>query len=183
MILDAPLIFSTALAALLGVAWWAINWRYSGVIETKDGIIALYKERLNGASPDQARDKIEGLQAEILALKSREWLPLTATTSTKLKLALKDISPTAVDVFVQDRDGIFLARSLLAALKDIGWQAKQNISMNPLPDGLTVWPENEMGRRMRDALASVLNVPVTLTEDQYVKRKNQIAIGIGFKVD
>src|SRR5438874_12896763 len=43
----------------------------------QDGIIALYKERLQGATPDQARAKIESLEAQVLSLKAREWPPLT----------------------------------------------------------------------------------------------------------
>jgi hypothetical protein len=183
VISEAPVAFSACLLVLAGVIWWAVNWRYSGVIDSKDGIIALYKERLNGATPDQARAKIEGLEAQISALRSREWAPLTASTSAAFKAALKDMPPTEVEVFTQDRDGINLVRSLIAALNELGWQAKRNASINPLPDGLTVWPMSESARQVRNALASATGAPVNLVEHDYYKNVNHIAIGVGFKVD
>jgi len=180
-ILEAPFIFFSALLVVLCAAWWAINWRYSAIIDTKDGIIALYKERLQGATPDQARAKIESLEAQVLSLKAREWPPLTLRTSAAFKAALKDLSPTRIDVFAQDRDGVLLVQTLIVALNELGWGAKRSSSMNPLPEGLTVWPDNEAGRQMRDALAAATGF--SLTDDEYIKRENRIAIGLGFKVD
>jgi hypothetical protein len=174
----APLALSTALLVLSGAIWWAVNWRYAGVIENKDGIIALYKERLNGAGPDEARARIETLQAQVLALRNRQWPPLTVSSATVFKSALNGSGPSQVDVFAQARDGIFLVRSLITALIEIGWEA-----MNGLPDGLTVWPETDLARRVHDALSSATGLPVTLRDDPYLKQGNRIAIGVGFKVD
>jgi hypothetical protein len=111
VIRGAPLVFMIALSVLLVGAWSTIDWRFAKIIEGKDGIIALYKERLNGASPDQAKAKIEALEAQVSALRNREWPPLTGTESAAFKAALKGVAPRQVFVFAEDRDGIFLVRS------------------------------------------------------------------------
>jgi len=183
VIRGAPIAFSTALLVLLSVAWTAVNWRFSGIIENKDGIIALYRERLNGASPDQAKAKIEELEAQVSSLRNREWPPLTATASATFKAALKGAEPHQVFLFAEDRDGIFLIRSLIQALNEAGWSAKRDSSLNGVPDGLTVWPADETGRQVRDALANATGLDVNLIDSEYHKQQKQIAIGVGFKLD
>ena len=43
------------------------------MIEYRNRIIALYKARLNGATPDEARAKMDSLEGQVLSLKNREW--------------------------------------------------------------------------------------------------------------
>jgi hypothetical protein len=183
VICGAPLAFLIALSVLVGGAWSAINWRFAEIIESKDGIIALYKERLNGASPDQAKAKIEALEAQVSALRNREWPPLTATASATFKAALMGVEPRQVFIFAEDRDGIFLIRSLIQALNEAGWSAKRDSSLNGVPDGLTVWPADETGRQVRDALANATGLDVNLIDSEYHKHQKQVAIGVGFKLD
>src|SRR5258708_36334735 len=68
--------------AIFGVVWWLMNWRYGGVIAGRDGIItnkdseiALlrgqrddYKDKLSGATPDQAKNRINDLERQLNAL-------------------------------------------------------------------------------------------------------------------
>jgi hypothetical protein len=46
IIRGAPLTFSIALSVLLVGVWSATDWRFAKIIESKDGIIALYMRRL-----------------------------------------------------------------------------------------------------------------------------------------
>jgi hypothetical protein len=54
--------------------------------------------------------------------------------------------------------------------------------VNGIPDGLSVWPDNELGRAVRDALDKATGGPVTIREDKYAREHGNIAIGIGYKV-
>jgi hypothetical protein len=81
VIARAPLVFMTALLALAGAVWWAMDWRYSGVIANRDAEISAlktqrdeYKDRLSGVFPagqpvqrhltdEQKRKLIAGLSA------------------------------------------------------------------------------------------------------------------------
>ncbi|MGA7682965.1 MAG: hypothetical protein WCA54_22560, partial [Pseudolabrys sp.] len=73
LIVEAPLVFGAAVLLLGAIIWAALRWRYSRGIERRNHIIALYKARLNGATPDQAKAKIDSLEGQVVSLKNREW--------------------------------------------------------------------------------------------------------------
>ncbi|MGA8965652.1 MAG: hypothetical protein WB525_14270, partial [Pseudolabrys sp.] len=57
LIAEAPLVFGAAVLFLGAIIWAVLRWRYSGIIEHRNPLIALYKARLNGATPEQAKAK------------------------------------------------------------------------------------------------------------------------------
>ena len=71
LIAEAPLVFGAAVLFLGAIIWAALRWRYSSIIEHRNDIIALYKARLNGATPDQAKAKIDSLEGQVVSLKNR----------------------------------------------------------------------------------------------------------------
>jgi hypothetical protein len=181
---DAPVVFAGAVAVIAGAIWWAMSWRYSRIIRNRERTIALYKNRLDGASPDEAKAKIDSLEGQIWTLKDRVWpkLPPAAVADLENSLKTKD-PPKQISILPQDIDSIFLARDLVDAFTRIGWAAKQDISMNGVPDGLSVWPDNELGRAVRDALDKATGAQVAIREDKYARENGNIAIGIGYKMD
>jgi hypothetical protein len=70
---------------IIGTVWWIMNWRYGdliagkesqiaskeGQIQLQDRQIADYKSKLDGASPDQAKAKIEALEARLARVEPR----------------------------------------------------------------------------------------------------------------
>jgi hypothetical protein len=76
VIVRAPLVFAAAVLILVGLAWMAMDWRYSGVIANRDSEISSlrtqrdeYKEKLAGATPEQAAQRIAGLEGRLKELK------------------------------------------------------------------------------------------------------------------
>jgi hypothetical protein len=66
--------FFVILVLIIGAVWIVVNWSYSGVLATKNGQIELqdrqladYKEKLSGATPDQAKARIDVLEARLEA--------------------------------------------------------------------------------------------------------------------
>jgi hypothetical protein len=62
--------------ALAGILWLVMRWGYGRVIASKDALIGskdalinLYKEQLNGASPTEARARIDQLKRIPVILK------------------------------------------------------------------------------------------------------------------
>jgi hypothetical protein len=76
-----------------------------------------------------------------------------------------------------------LARDLVDAFTRIGWEAKRDASLNEIPDGLSVWPEDDVARAISNALTMATGVMVTLRKDQHLKDQGVYAIGIGYKLD
>jgi len=73
---NAPASAITIILGVLAVVWTAMDWRYAGIIANRDGIIASrdaavklietqrddYKDKLGGASPDQAKSRMDALE-------------------------------------------------------------------------------------------------------------------------
>lgn len=183
LIADVPLVFGAAVLFLGAIIWAGLSWRYSAIIEHRNHIIALYKSRLNGATPDQAKAKIDSLEGQVVSLKSREWPKLTPAAVTDFENILASQSPRIVSVLPQDKDSVFLARDLVDAFKRVGWKAKRETSMNDIPDGLSVWPADDVARAICNALMTATGALVTVREDQHLKDQGTYAIGIGYKLD
>src|SRR6476660_9785656 len=183
LIAEAPLVFGAAVVFLVAIIWAALRWRYAGIIEHRNRIIALYKARLNGATPDQAKAKIDSLEGQVVSLKNREWPKLTPTAVTDFESVLASQGSHVVSVLLQDRDAVFLARDLVDAFKRIGWKAKRDMSMNDVPDGLSVWPKDDLARAICNALMMATGALVTVREDQHLKDQGTYVIGIGYKMD
>jgi hypothetical protein len=82
VIAGAPTIFVIALLVLAAAVWWAMDWKYAGVISNKDSEIALaksqrddYKDKLSGATPDQAKARIDALEARLASVEPRRLTP------------------------------------------------------------------------------------------------------------
>ncbi|MGB6996002.1 MAG: hypothetical protein WBD96_00385 [Pseudolabrys sp.] len=183
LIVEAPLVFGAAVLLLGAIIWAALRWRYSRGIERRNHIIALYKARLNGATPDQAKAKIDSLEGQVVSLKNREWPKLTPAAVTDFESVLASQGSHVVSILPTDRDSVFFARDLVDAFKRIGWEAKREVSMNDIPDGLSVWPKDDVARAICNALMMATGALVTVREDQHLKDKGTYAIGIGHKLD
>ena len=183
VIADAPLVFGAAVLFLGAIIWAALRWRYSSMIEHRNRIIALYKARLEGATPDQAKAKMDSLEGQVVSLKNREWPKLTPAAVTDFESILASQGSHAVSVLPQDKDSIFLARDLVDAFKRIGWNAKRDTSVNDVPDGLSVWPDDDVARAVCNALTMATGALVTLRKDQHLKDQGTYAVGIGYKLD
>jgi len=77
-IVSAPILAGAILAVALAVMWLALHWSYRAALENKDNHIAFlerrlseYRDRLNGATPDEARKRIDTLDAEVKTLRLR----------------------------------------------------------------------------------------------------------------
>ena len=56
-------------------------------------------------------------------------------------------------------------------------------STNDVPDGLSVWPEDDVARAISNALTMATGALVTLRKDQHLKEQGMYAIGIGYRLD
>jgi hypothetical protein len=183
VIAEAPLVFGAAVLFLGAIIWAALRWRYSGIIRHRNGIIGLYKARLDGATPDQAKAKMDSLEGQVHSLKNREWPKLTPAAVTDFESILASHGSHVVSVLPQDRDSVFLARDLVDAFNRMGWKAKRDASMSDVPDGLSVWPDDDVARAICDALTMATGALVALRRDQHPKDQGTYVIGIGYRLD
>ncbi|WP_155253491.1 hypothetical protein [Bradyrhizobium japonicum] len=71
-------IFAAVVFGLFCAIWWLMDWRYGSIISNRDAEIALlkgqrddYKDKLNGATPDQAKARVDALEARLAALEPK----------------------------------------------------------------------------------------------------------------
>jgi hypothetical protein len=79
LISETPFSFGIAVLVLGTLIFFGLRWRYAGVIDGKDSEISLqdrqlrdYKDRLDGASPKQAEELIQSLEARLAVLEPRK---------------------------------------------------------------------------------------------------------------
>jgi hypothetical protein len=77
-IASAPILFVGILLVAMVVMWGVLHWSYRAVLSGKDSHIAMlqrwvaeYRESLSGATPDEAKRRIETLETEIKTLRLR----------------------------------------------------------------------------------------------------------------
>jgi hypothetical protein len=77
--------FAVILLLMFAAVWWFVNYVHGGSISNRDGIISNkdseiallrsqrdeYKNKLSGATPDEAKAKIEALEARLSAIEPR----------------------------------------------------------------------------------------------------------------
>lgn len=78
VITAAPVAFTVVISAACLIVWLAIKWSYQSVLDGKNAEIALlrrqkddYKDKLSGASPDEAKAKIDDLERRLLLVEPR----------------------------------------------------------------------------------------------------------------
>jgi glucose-6-phosphate-specific signal transduction histidine kinase len=121
---DAWLVFLAALIALGVILWRIIDRLY----KRKDDLIALYKARLDGATPDEARTKIQKLEETVRRSVGSPWKPLTYREVQDLAQALRAIEKRRVQVMYENFQGKELARTIADAFETAGWDTHGKIA-------------------------------------------------------
>lgn len=97
VIRGAPIYFVTALGAAIVVIWFLVNWADKAVIDGKTQAIETlniqlkaYKDKLDGATPDEAKQKIAALEARVKGIEPRR---LSTTQRDKISSIIKTLPP------------------------------------------------------------------------------------------
>ena len=152
----APAIFIMAVLLLSVLIWAAMKWAYSARIENKDSVIELqnaqigdYKQKLNGASPDEAKARIDALENRLQQLVA-DVAPRTLTkdqVDSVVQAAARVVGDIRISVLLDmaSPDGKKLAGLLAVAYKQAGWRVATPSVMgigNPPVSGLAVHVKN-----------------------------------------
>jgi hypothetical protein len=96
VVLQAPLTFAVAAILVAGIVWAALDWKYSAQISDLQSRLSLrddqindYKNKLSGATPDEAKNRLDALELQVKALSPRR---LTETQKDKIVQSLRGVS-------------------------------------------------------------------------------------------
>ncbi len=176
VIAQALVIFFGALTMISIAIWKALGWRHA----PKDDLIALYKARLDGASPDEARARIKSLEAIIDRTIGAKWDPLTEREIKRLAEGLSKIKdrPTYINIGYLNYLGDGAAHSLETAFRQAAWKTEASLSAD-MEEGLTIGPYPKMSALIKDAIESSTRLRVTGMPDQ---RHNEINYGSSYSM-
>jgi hypothetical protein len=127
VIAGAPAIFIMAILLVAVAIWIALRWAYGTRLHNKDALIDLqvaqlndYKDKLSGASPDQAKARIEALETQVQQLAPRS-LNEVQSSSISAVAARMGAHRIYVGSDMACPDGNRFARQLGHAFQNAGW--------------------------------------------------------------
>lgn len=183
---NLPTFFVIVVLIILTV-WTVVNWSYSGVISSKNGQIELqdrqladYREKLKGATPDQAKDKIDVLERTIRKMVGTDWQPLSKPQIATLAEKLRLIKKGRAQIMYENHLGRDLAQSIFDAFKEAGWDEASLSTGSGLGEGIVVgWSSRAVA--VKSALETVAQLPVW-AKDTEKEIPDLIIVGVGLNV-
>jgi hypothetical protein len=135
--------FFVIVVLIIGAVWWLMNWRYGSIIANRDSEIALlkgqrddYKDKLSGATPDQAKNRVDDLERRI-ALLAKQVEPRSLTTDQRRLFSDNASVPSGekytVGLAVESSctDCSIYADDMTQALRNVGWLVGNGVVMGP----------------------------------------------------
>jgi hypothetical protein len=180
----APIPFAIAVVVAGGLIWLAVGWSYSGVLASKNAQIELqdrqladYKQKLDGASPDQAKAKIEALEKTIRLMVGERWEPLNKPQIAALASKLKDIKKSRASIMYENALCKEMAQSIFDAFKLAGWDEAVLQPGTGLGDGIVVgWSSRAV--EIKTALEATATLPVW-AKDTEKEIPDLVIVGVG----
>lgn len=161
VVAGAPILFAGSALFLTAIAsfgiWNAIGWSYQAKLDgqlatvgslndrlkLKDDQIADYKEKLNGATPDEAKKRIEALEIQLKALSPRRLSEKDKRIIIDAVKGTRGIISITQDMAAPDAKG--MSADLAYAFQSAGWGVELPMVMGP-----SNVPPSGLGLRVRD---------------------------------
>jgi hypothetical protein len=181
--------FFVVVVLIFGAVWWLMDWRYGAIVASKTGQIELqdrqladYKQKLDGASPDQAKAKIEALEHTIRATIGSKWEPLSKAQISALALKLKGIEKSRATVMYENTLGKQLAQNIFDAFQEAGWTEAKLMTGSGFGEGIVVgWSSRAV------AIGNVLETTAKLNgvwaKDTEKEIRDLVIVGVGINSD
>ena len=147
----APVAFATAMALVGGLALGAAALLYSYRLDSlnerlrlKDDQLADYKTKLAGATPEEAKARLQALEDQVQRLSPRHLTAEQQAQIARIVTPLKGRAMISADAAVSDAR--MYANSFASAFTSGGW-----IVSTPLVMGVGLPPKTGLAVRVRDA--------------------------------
>jgi len=185
MIWANPKTFALVTAVIIAIVWLIVNYSYSTILSNKNSQIELqdrqlgdYKQKLDGATPEQAKAKIEALENTIRLTVGSKWEALSSYQISALAVQLKAIQKSRAEVMYENALGKDLAQSILSAFKEAGWdQARLNIGSG-LGEGIVVgWSSRAVA--IGAALETTAKLKGVWAKDTEKEIGDLVIVGVG----
>jgi hypothetical protein len=137
-----------------------------------------YKEKLKGATPQEARERIDALEAAAKETIGKKWIPLTAAEMDQLSAQLTVTPKIAVHVMYENQLGKELADNLFSCFKRAGWPDVMITTGGGFGLGISVG-HGPVVEPVRMAIERGTRLRVRLYEPTQPETPERIFIGVG----
>jgi hypothetical protein len=136
MIADAPVSFIVSVLGAALLIWTVLNWRYEGIITIIKTQRDDYHDKLGGASPDQAKARIDELEEQLNILR-RQTEPRHLTSEERSSITQNARVPpgTRLGLTIVHEGGCpdcpHYAADFERVFRDAGWFVQNGVVMGP----------------------------------------------------
>lgn len=186
----APIPFTIAIVIAATVIWFVIGWIYGGVVASKNAQIELqdrqladYRDKLKGATPDEAKAKIDALERTIGLTIGSQWKPLTQDESARLTAAVAPLPKRRIQVMYVNQLGKDLAHSIADAFAKAGWIEVIFSEGGGLGIGVSTGRGNGMALTLKRAIEASTKFKVASFGPEEPDNPGIVFVGVGTNPD
>lgn len=176
--------FFVILTLMIGAVWVVFSFTYGAVLASKNGQIELqdrqladFRDKLKGATPEQAREKIDALERTLRMTVGQKWEPLNHWQIATLTSKLREITKGRAQIMYENAMGKDLAQSIFEAFKRAEWNEAWLSPGSGLGDGIVVgWSSRAVA--VKEGLEAAAKLPVW-AKDTEKEIPDLIIVGVG----
>jgi hypothetical protein len=180
VIASAPVTFILAAAVIAMIVWWALSWGYGRENSLLRSQVADYKDKLSGATPVEAKAKIDALEKTIKLTIGFPWVPLTPIEIAALAAEAEKIEKRPIQVMYLNAYGKELAKTFEAAFTRAGWTV--NFSMGGgFEDGIFVGRSRSTSVLLKQAIekTTILRPQILGRADEEYGPQGAVFVAVG----
>ena len=174
----APVSFGLSVIAVGLLIFYLMTWGYGRENSYLRTQLDDYKEKLKGATPQEARERIDALEAAAKETIGKKWIPLTATEMDQLSAQLPDIPKVRIQVMYENQLGRELAENLFACFRKAGWPDATISTGAGFGLGISVG-QGPIVEPVRTAIERATKLRVRLYEPVQPETPGYMFIGVG----
>jgi hypothetical protein len=151
--------FFAVLAFMIGAVWLVVNWAYRSVLASKNGQIELqdrqladYREKLKGATPEEAKAKIDALEEKVRNAIGDRWKVLTTDETARFVASIAALPHRRIQVMYSNYLGRDLAKNFADAFERAGWTDVAFSEGGGLGYGLSTGRGNGLALTLKSAI-------------------------------
>ena len=172
--------WSVAIVAIicLSVGFGIARLYYGGTLLTLRERLQLYQDRLQGASPDEAKAKIDALQRTIDLTIGTRWEPLTNNEIISLSAKVSALEKRRLRVMYGNQLGKELAECIFDAFFKAGWPVDFTEG-GGLGVGISTGRGNGMANTLKQVIEATTKLKVGLVGADEPDNPDFVFVGVG----
>ena len=176
----APVSFFLSIVAVGLLIFYFMSWGYGREISYLRTQLEDYKEKLKGATPQEAKDRIDQLEKQAELVIGKHWTPLAAAEIAQLANAPKPLdNQVKVQLMYENALGKDLAATVYDAFKAAGWTNCTFGAGSGLGSGLTVGVGNGVAPKLKAAIESATQYKVELSRRDEAEWPDLVYLAVG----